>query len=209
MGLGGVPFDDPGEGMHAEIARELLLSRDPFGLTLSGVRYVDKPPLLYALVALAYRVAGPGELAARAVSALAAVAAVAATAWRGGRLLGATGGLLAGCGRLTCVGFFAYGRYVRPETLFVAALAWGFALLLVGLADGRRRLVAAGVVAFGVAALAKDAHGLIAPLAVVALARLMTRQLRPVRGWLPWPATAVALLHAGGWWMLAARRTPG
>ena len=51
MGLGGAPFDDPGEGMHAEIARELLRARDPVALTLGGVRYVDKPPLLYALLA--------------------------------------------------------------------------------------------------------------------------------------------------------------
>ena len=50
-GLGLAPFDDPGEGMHAEIARELLRSRDPFALTLGGVRYVDKPPLLYTLLA--------------------------------------------------------------------------------------------------------------------------------------------------------------
>lgn len=209
VGLGGVPFDDPGEGMHAEIARELLLSRDPFALTLSGIRYVDKPPLLYALIALAYRVAGPDELAARAVSALAAVAAVAAVAWLGGRLLGAWGALIAGCALLTCVGFFAYGRYVRPETLFVAALTWGLALLLVGLMDARRRLVSAGVIVFGVAALAKDALGLVAPLAVVALALLLMRQVRPVRRWLPWPATAIAVLLALGWWILAERRTPG
>src|SRR3989304_2668608 len=45
-GLGRAPFDDPGEGMHAEIGRELALARDPFALTLSGVRYVDKPPPL-------------------------------------------------------------------------------------------------------------------------------------------------------------------
>jgi len=39
---------------------------------------------------------------------------------------------------LTSALFFAYARYVRPDALFVAALAWGFALALVGLADGRR-----------------------------------------------------------------------
>ena len=43
VGLGGVPFDDPGEGMHAEIARELYASGDPLDLRLGGVRYLDKP----------------------------------------------------------------------------------------------------------------------------------------------------------------------
>src|SRR5205814_1377188 len=52
--LGRAPFDDPGEGQHAEVAHELLHTRDPFALTLGGVSYVDKPPLLYALMALAF-----------------------------------------------------------------------------------------------------------------------------------------------------------
>ena len=46
---------------------------------------------------------------------------------------------------LTGIGFFAYGRYVRPETLFVAALAGGFALCLIGIRDARRPLCAAGL----------------------------------------------------------------
>ena len=53
IGLGAVPFDDPGEGMHAEIARELM-QRPALPLTLNGVPYVDKPPLLYALMVAAF-----------------------------------------------------------------------------------------------------------------------------------------------------------
>ena len=113
--LGAAPFDDPGEGMHAEIARELAVSRDPLALTLNGVRYVDKPPLLYVLIAAVCALVGPTEAAARAVSALAAVAAVGATAWLGARLLGLRGGVVAGVALLTSIGFFAYGRYVRPK----------------------------------------------------------------------------------------------
>ena len=41
----------------------------------------------------------------------------------GARLLGACGGFVAGVALLTSAGFFAFARYVRPETLFVAALA--------------------------------------------------------------------------------------
>src|SRR5207245_609407 len=88
--------------------------------------------------------------AALAVAALAALAAIAATAWLGGRLLGARGGFIAGTALLTSAGFFAFARYVRPETLFVAALAWGFALVLNGIAEGRRGRVAVGLAAFGV-----------------------------------------------------------
>src|SRR3989449_8695777 len=163
MGLGRVPFDDPGEGMHAEIARELLRSRDPGVLTLNGVSYVDKPPLLYVLLGGALALAGPSETTARAVPALCALAAIAATAWLGARLLGARGGFVAGTALLTSAGFFAFARYVRPETLFVAALAWGFALVLNGVAEGRRGRVAAGPAALGGAAAPGEPGGAPAP----------------------------------------------
>src|SRR5215470_11996564 len=207
--LGATPFDDPGEGMHAEIARELGVSRDPLALTLNGVRYVDKPPLLYLLIAALSKLAGPSEAAARAVSALAALAAVGATAWLGSHLLGPRGGLVAGVALLTGIGFFAYGRYVRPETLFVAALAGGFALCLIGIQDGRRGLCTAGLAMFGLSALAKDPLGAILPPLAIGLAMWLAGRARPVSAWLPWAGVAACVLIGFGWWIGAELRTPG
>ena len=207
--LGRAPFDDPGEGMHAEIARELAMSRDPLALTLNGVRYVDKPPLLYVLIAAVSAVAGPSEAAARAVSACAALAAVGATAWLGAHLLGPRGGLVAGVALLTGIGFFAYGRYVRPETLFVAALAGGFALCLVGIRDERRALCAAGLALFGVAALAKDPLGALLPPLAIGVALALAGRARPFSAWLPWTGVGACLIIGFGWWVGAELRTPG
>jgi hypothetical protein len=209
VGLGDVPFDDPGEGMHAEIARELTASGDPLRLTLNGVRYVDKPPLLYALLAVAFTLGGPGEGPARLVPALAALAAVAATAWAGARLLGARCGFVAGTALATSCGFFVYGRYVRPETLFVAALAAGFALLLTGVVEERRARAALGLAAFGVAGLAKDPLGALLPPVAVGLALVACGCARPVRRWLP-PTGVAALLALGlGWYVVVSAATPG
>ncbi len=209
LGLGAVPFDDPGEGMHAQIAHELRAGGDPLALSLAGVRYVDKPPLLYALVAGAFALAGEREATARAVPALAAVAAVAATAWLGARLLGGMWGLLAGGALLTSAGFFAYGRYVRPDALFVAGLAWGFALALAGLMEERRALVVAGFGCFGLAALAKDPLGAVAPPLAIGAALGLCGRARPVARWLPPAGVALAAALAFGWWALAETRTPG
>jgi 4-amino-4-deoxy-L-arabinose transferase-like glycosyltransferase len=208
-GLGAAPFDDPGEGMHAGIARELVVSRDPFALTLGGVRYVDKPPLLYVLVGGAFATLGPSEWTARLPSALAALVAVGATAWLGARLLGVGGGVLAGVALTTSLGFFAYARYVRPETLLLAALATGFALTLTGLGERRRGLVVAGLAAFGVAGLAKDPLAALAPPVALALGLWLGGRARPVGAWLPLPGVVLGLLLALGWWALAERRTPG
>lgn len=208
-GLGHAPFDDPGEGMHAEIARELSRSGDALRLTLNGVPYVDKPPLLYVLLAGAFAVGGPSELSARMVPAMGAVIAVGATAWLGARLLGGAAGLVAGGALLTSVGFFAYARYVRPETLFVAALAGGFALTLIGVREGRRALIVGGLAAFGLAGLAKDPAGAFAPLAAVGLALALCRRARPLGRWLPWPGGVALVGLAVGWWVIAEMRTPG
>jgi 4-amino-4-deoxy-L-arabinose transferase-like glycosyltransferase len=142
------------------------------------------------------------------VPALAALLAVGSTAWLGARLLGPAGGVLAGGALLTSVGFFAYGRYVRPETLFVATLAAGFACTLVGLVEHRRGLVAAGLAAFGLASLAKDPLGAITPLLVIGLALLLTGQGRLARH-LPGLGLLVWLVLTFGWWMARALKTPG
>ena len=207
--LGSAPFDDPGEGMHAQIARELLVSGDPLALTLNGVRYVDKPPLLYGLMAAAFALAGPGEGAARIVPALGALAAVAAAAWLGTRLGGARLGLMAGAALLTSCGFFAYGRYVRPETIFVGALAWGLALAVAAIAERRPPLGLGALACFGVASLAKDPLGALGPPLAIALTLMLGGQVRAA--WLrPSPPGLIAWLGIGfGWWAAVSLTTPG
>ncbi len=209
VGLGAAPFDDPGEGMHAQIARELRAGGDPLDLRLNGVRYVDKPPLLYVLMAGAFGVAGESEAVARAVPAVAALAGVGAVAWLGARLLGPVGGVLAGGALLTSIGFYAYGRYVRPETLFVAALAWGFALALAGVVEQRPALVVAGLVGFGLAALAKDPLGALGPPAILGLGLALSGRVRPLRRWLPVAGVVAAVVLGFGWWALVELRSPG
>ncbi len=209
MDLGAAPFDDPGEGMHAEIARELTLGGVHLPLTLNGVPYLDKPPMLYALLAAAFHALGRSEAAARLVPALAALVAVSATAWLGARLVDGRAGVVAGLALTTSLGFFVYGRYVRPDALFIAALAVGFALVLSGLVDERRHRVAAGLIVFGLAALAKDPLGALAPPLAVGLALVLGGRARPVGRWLPWHGVVLAAFVAFGWWVLAEHATPG
>src|SRR5256886_10938422 len=59
--LGGAPFIDPPEGFHAEIAREMMRVGDWITPHANGVRYFDKPPVLYWLMAGSFSVAGVGE----------------------------------------------------------------------------------------------------------------------------------------------------
>jgi len=207
-GLGRAPFDDPGEGQHAEIAREAWASGNLLDLRLNGVRYFDKPPLLYWLIALDYRMWGVSEWAARLPSVLGAVVAVGATAILGARLIDPRAGILAGAALASSALFVVFGRYVRPETLFVAALQLGLTgLLLACRAQAGERGTSwaiVGCASLGAAALAKDPLGLIAPLASVAVAFALAGRFRPVRSWLPPVGVALMLVLGLGWYAWAA-----
>ncbi|MGH7842671.1 MAG: ArnT family glycosyltransferase, partial [Candidatus Binataceae bacterium] len=76
--LGAYGLWEPDEARYAEIAREMLALRDFVLPHLNYVPYLEKPPLLYWLTALAMRLFGVNEFAARCVNAAAACVGVAA-----------------------------------------------------------------------------------------------------------------------------------
>jgi 4-amino-4-deoxy-L-arabinose transferase-like glycosyltransferase len=61
---------EPDEGRYAQIPKEMLVNDSWVVPTLQGEPYLDKPPLLYWLVALAYRAFGVSPAAARLVPAV-------------------------------------------------------------------------------------------------------------------------------------------
>src|SRR5438477_9497766 len=56
---------DDADSTHAEAAREMFVSGDYVTLHVNGVRYLEKAPLPYWLVALSYRIFGVNEFASR------------------------------------------------------------------------------------------------------------------------------------------------
>jgi hypothetical protein len=62
---------DPQEFLYAEVAREMVLRGEWLTLHLNGNRYLDKSPLFYWLIAIAYMVIGVSEFSARLPIALA------------------------------------------------------------------------------------------------------------------------------------------
>lgn len=69
LNLGGVPLRDWDEGTVAQVARDL--ARAPFGSatwlypTIAGSPYLNKPPLVHWLIALAFKAGGVNEWTAR------------------------------------------------------------------------------------------------------------------------------------------------
>ncbi len=213
--IGAAPFDDPGEGQHAAIAFEALQSRDFVTLRLNGVPYFDKPPALYGLVAAGFAAAGPAEWAARLAPVTGAALAVAGAIALGHRLLGPPWGSLAGVALLGAPLFFAFGAYLRPETLFVAAVQWGLAGLCLAAVTApehparARRWACLGWAALGAGALVKDPLALIGPPAVCALACWLGRRPVALRACFHPGAVALGLGIGLSWYVAAALVNPG
>lgn len=69
-GLGSYPLLNNNEGLYAEIAWEMVETGNWVIPHLNGVPYIEKPPLLYWLVALSFKILGKSEFSARLVPAL-------------------------------------------------------------------------------------------------------------------------------------------
>jgi len=180
------PLWDPDEAKHAEVAREMLAEGRLLEPLINFEPYHHKPSLLYALIGVAYRVFGVGELGARIVPALSAIATLLAV-FRYGRRRSLAEGLLA-CLLLASCGFFvAVGRYTNFDATLTCVSTVGV-LLLADAVDrvGSARSVYLLYAAVGLAVLVKGpaAFVLIAVPAAFALWRgdLSIRQLELRRG---------------------------
>lgn len=206
--LGHAPFVDPPEGFHAEIAAQMAALGDWITPHVDGVRYFDKPPVLYWLMSASFALAGTSEAAARVWSALAAVGVAAVTARLGMLLGGARVGMLAGLMVVANLGMYLYGRLVKPDMIFILCIVLayaGFALAYTG--RGRRGLVVF-YASLGAATMTKDVLGALGPLAVVALFLVLTRE-RPLAPWAPWWGVLVLLVIAVPWYAAVEAGNPG
>src|ERR1039457_5667297 len=90
------PLLDDADSTHAEAAREMFVSGDYVTLHVNGVRYLEKAPLPYWMVAFWYHIFGVNEFASRLPMALSVLLlGVLAVAW-GRRAFGERAGIYAG-----------------------------------------------------------------------------------------------------------------
>ncbi len=208
IGLGRTPFLDPPEGFHAAVAQAMTKSGDWITLHVNGVRYFDKPPLLYWLMATSFGVAGFTPFSARLGSALAAVGVAAVTARLGMLLGGPRLGLLAGLMVSANLGVFLYGRLVKPDLVFVLFILLAYAGFILAYRGAGRWALALFYASLGFAALAKDILGALGPCVVIALFFWWSRE-RPLAPWVPWWGPLLTAAIALPWYFLMERRTPG
>jgi 4-amino-4-deoxy-L-arabinose transferase-like glycosyltransferase len=194
--LGAADLMDPDEGRYAEIAREMLTLHDWLIPHLNLLPYLEKPPMVYWLTAVSFKVFGFTAFAARLPSALSALAGLFLAYWLGRALWGSVPGILGALVLATSVGYVALGRILTLDMAFAFFLNLAIGLGYLALSRGLTRLWLWAYLALALAVLTKG------PVAVV-LAGL-TWVLWAVVSRRPWRP----LVNLQGWLLLALLTLP-
>src|SRR5579863_3204136 len=127
------PLLDDVDAAHAQAAQHMAESGDLITSKINGIRYIEKPPLPYWLVAGMYRIFGENTFATHLPNAL-AMLALTWLAWLWGcRAWGPRAGLYAGLGVLTSIGPFLFTRFIIPESILSLFLLIALYNFLTGL----------------------------------------------------------------------------
>ena len=204
------PLLDDADSTHADAAREMLARSDYVTLHVNGIRYLEKAPLPYWLVAGSYRLFGVNEFAARLPTALSVLLlAWLGLAW-GSRAFGERGGTYAGLLVLTCAGVYLFTRIFIPDVLLSLLIAASFYFLFTALelpANAWRWYAGYACVALAVLAKGLVALVFVGMPAVIYLA--ITGEWRRWREFRLLSGLALFLAIAAPWHVLAGLRNRG
>jgi 4-amino-4-deoxy-L-arabinose transferase-like glycosyltransferase len=212
---------DDVDSVYIQIAREMLQRHDFVTPTIDGIRFFDKPPLMYWLAAGSMHLFGIHDWAARLPLALGVLALLLSVYTLGIRLFSAIspidhedrGGLYAALALATSLGPYLYTRFYIPDIMIALWMTLSIHLFLIALDrldEARSPLLPSlgFAVVMALDVLTKGLIGIVFPLAFVLLYLAFTRRL-PLLLKLRIPAsTALFLLLAAPWHILAALRNP-
>jgi 4-amino-4-deoxy-L-arabinose transferase-like glycosyltransferase len=214
---------DDVDSVYIEIAREMMQRHDYVTPYINGIRFFDKPPLLYWMAAASMHIFGIHDWAARLPLALAVLALLLAVYALGIRLFAAISpatspdraGFYAALALATSIGPYLYTRFYIPDILLALWMTLAIHLLLIALDHIHEQpqksallpcLAFAAIMALNV--LTKGLIGLVFPIAFVLLYLAITKQLHLLLKLHLLASTIVFLIIAAPWHILAAIRNP-
>ncbi len=205
---------DDVDAVQAQIARNMITSGDWVTARLDGVAYLEKPPLIYWMMAVSYELFGVHDWAARIPVALSSIGLCWLTAAFGVWAFGKDAGFYAGLCMATCVGLFLFTRILIPDVMLTFTIALAMWALLRVLDDEEPHPRAWAYIlaaSLGTGLLLKSLIGVVFPVAAGIIYLFLTRQLFSARTWKrlhPISGLAIILLIAAPWHILATLRNP-
>ena len=205
---------DDVDAVQAQIARNMLASGDWVTARLDGVVYLEKAPLVYWAIAVAYTIFGAHDWVARIPIALSAIALGCLTAAFGAWAFGKRAGFYAGLCIATCIGLFLFTRVLIPDvmlTFTVALSMWAFLRALDEEEPHPRFWAFVLAASLGLGLLLKSLIGVLFPLAAGGIYLGVTHQLFSATTWRrlrPFSGLLFILIIAAPWHILATLRNP-
>ena len=205
---------DDVDAVQAQIAHNMLQSGDWVTARLDGIKYLEKSPLKYWMMAVSFQIFGIHDWAARIPIALATVLLCWVTARFGIWAFGLRAGFYSGLVLTTSVGLFLFTRILIPDVILTLTITLAMWSLLRALETDERHPTwwAMGMwAAMGTGLLLKGLIAAVFPIAAGLLYLYLTRQLLERRTWKrlhPFTGIAVFLLIAAPWHVLATLRNP-
>src|SRR5277367_2732155 len=199
---------DDADATHANAAQHMATSGDWVTLYVNGIRYLEKPPLPYWMVAIDYHIFGYNVFATHLPVSLGVLAgAILAWLWAR-RAYGERAALYAALPTLTSFGVFLWTRFFIPESILTFFIGLALYCFLTGLEDRKPARIYLAYAALAIAVLAK---GLIAPvffIAAVVPYLLITGEWRRWRQLRLFTGILLFIAIAAPWHILAGLRNP-
>ena len=210
------PLLDDADSVHAEVAREMLVRHDWTTLYANGIRYLEKAPLHYWLMATSFKVFGVHTAAARLPLALAVLAlAVLLEAFARRAFENTRAGLYAALILLSSFGIFIFTRINIPDAIVCLWLI--LALFAYWLTEQQPRpsplLSWTFAAACALNVLTKGLIGIVFPILIVLAHLALTRRtlrgvLRRIRQLHPISSAIIFFAIATPWHILIALANP-
>lgn len=208
---GGTALLDDADASHALVSVEMLERGDFVVMFLNGIRYLQKAPIHYWMVAALYKIFGQTEFAVRLPDALAMIGLTLLAFEFGRRFFGERAGLYAALATCTSAGMYMFTRIMIPEAIYALQFTAIFYLFLRawnGSLD--TRIGYWGVAALtGCAVLTRGVIGVLFPVGTIVGFLILTG------GWRRWrelrlgSSVLIFLAIAVPWHVLAELRAPG
>jgi len=200
------------EGQYAGAAREMVEAHHWLLPTNDGAPRLQKPPLLYWLIIISFKLFGVNAAAARLPVALAVVALAALIFLIGEKLTDYWRGFIAGLIYLSLCGTFLLARIVMPEPIVSAFIACAIFCAIGGYQRRRnRRIWFAGFwICSAFACLTKGLLGIAYPAAIFLILSIFYREARMrFRGLLRWEYLGIFILIVTPWHIWVQWHFPG
>jgi len=202
---------DYDEGYYSQVAQQMIVRGDWVTPYANGVRFLEKPPLMYWVTAASMRVFGVNEFALRLPTALAVIALVWLVTLMTLRAAGAGAANAAGLCIACSAGTYLFTREALHDIWLVLFVTLAMYAFLNWYLDSRHSLRHALLfyAALAGAVLTKSLVGLAFPVGIIAIFFLIARERPCWRDLHMAPGFLLFLVLAVPWHVFAAIRNPG